>query len=96
MRRAGKALRRNEEQGQGVDDWTCPCGRNSITVRPGGSVGVRGGILGNEPGRTKTAPDANLSQRNDDVESLEDFQEGGAIIRVIFYTRITLGEPYFW
>lgn len=70
-----------EEQHHGQAWWKC---------------GVGGGILGNEAGRTKTAPDANLSQRNDDVESLEDFQEGGAIIRVIFYTRITLGEPYFW
>lgn len=43
-------------------------------VRYSRSVEVGGEILGNVAGRTGIAPYANLSRRDDDGESLEDFK----------------------
>lgn len=67
----------------------------SHVVRHSGRVGVGGEILGNEAGRSCTAAYATLSQKDDDVESLEDFKHGSAIMRVTLYVRITLTGPYF-
>lgn len=51
--------------------------------------------VGNEAGRTWTAPYAGLSQKDDDVGTLEDFKYGSTIMRALLCSRIALGDPDF-
>lgn len=51
--------------------------------------------VGNEAGMTWTAPPAGLSQKDNDVGSLENFKYGSTIMRALLCSSITLGGPYF-
>lgn len=64
-------------------------------VRHGRSMGAAGRILGNKPRRTRTAPCAKLSKREDGVKAQNNFTWGSSIFRVFLYIMITLEDPHF-